>query len=133
MNYESKTVIELRAILKKKRLKTVGRKEELISRLKEFDTKEFLINVKVMSGKLYQIKIKPSYNILHIKMLLYEQTTYNPQTQLLYLKTNVRKTPKDMVWGENSFIVLLKDQEVVETIGLREKDELLLHCTFCET
>lgn len=132
MNYESKTVVELRSLLKKKRLKTVGRKEELISRLKEFDSKEFVIDVKVFSGKVYKLKIKHSYTILHIKTLLYEQTTYNPRNQLLYSTSDIRKTPKDLMLGENLFATLLKDQEIISNIGLKERDELVLHCTFYE-
>lgn len=129
-SYELKTVVQLKNLLKERGLKTVGKKDELIKRLKTCDLPNLLhVNVKVLSGTVYRCEMQFKETISCLKLRLFELSSYKPQNQVIYSIVNRRTSQKDVVLSKSEFGKIMDDEVVVGSVG---KDEIwfMMHCVF---
>lgn len=128
-SYESKTVVQLKLLLKERGLKTVGKKDELIKRLKKCDLPNLRVNVKVLSGTVYRCEMQFKETISCLKLRLFELSSYKPQNQVIYSIVNRRTSQKDVVLSKNEFGKIMDDEVVVGSVGKGEV-WFVMHCIF---
>ena len=127
MDYSSKTVVELKKLLKDRNLSANGKKIDLIHTLQENDIqieekeKRFKVYIKRLVGSYYTIYIDQSATILDLKYKIREKTGCVENKQILYLLCNDVPSIGDITYQDGTIGKRINDTDTLLSLGVHNE------------
>lgn len=133
MDYSTKTIKELKELLKQRGQKTTGKKIDLIFRLKDDDNineqekNRFKVFVRTLSGSIYTIYIDQCKTISELKYKIGEKIGCPTNKQILYFLCNEEQQLGDILYPNGTIGKKTKDDQILSSLGVNNESFFHLH------